>query len=417
MTRILLCALALLALPGTRLQGAPLVEKYLLEGKLAEGRKALEKRLAEKPDDDEARFGLAVVQFFGGFERLGTSLYRHGLRSSSNFEIFGTMPEFRRHVPENPKPEKLTDEGARTILQAWVADLNRAGATLDMIKDEKVKLTLPLGRVKLDLFGVGKPVSAAVVLGATDAQAGKLAEAFVISFDRGDAVWLRGYCHFLAAWGEFVLAMDTKKLFDCVAHRVFAGAETPFAFLREESEDYKGKAITNWDAHFLMDAVAAVHLCLRGPVKEPERLKTVLKHLEGMFANGKAMWKYILAETDDDHEWIPNPRQKSVTGLPVNQAMIDNWRSTLDEVERVLQGKTLLPFWRGKEGKLGVNLRRAFTDPPKEVDFVLWVQGTAAAPYLEKGTITPLADPKTIERISQVFGGFRSFFGYAFWFN
>lgn len=414
MPRASLCAVVFLALLGARLDGAPLAEKYLLDGKLAEGEKALAKHLAEKPDDDEARFGLAVVQFFGGFERLGTSLYRHGLKTSS---AFGVFPALRSHFPENAKPAKLTHEGARKILEAWVADLDRAGATLDGIKDDKVKLSLPLGRVKLDLFGVGKPVSAAVVLGATDAQAGKLADAFVISFDRGDAAWLRGYCHLLAAWGEFILTMDTRKLFDCFAHRIVAGADTPFAFLREEKPFVKAKGNPfDYDSTLLIDVAAAFHLCLRAPVKEPARLKVVLKHLEGMVANGKAMWKHILAETDDDHEWIPNPKQKSVTGVPVNQAMIDNWRSTLDEVERVLQGKTLLPFWRGKPGTLGVNLRRAFTDPPKEVDFVLWVQGTGAAPYLEKGTITPLADPKTVARLSEVFGGF-GFFGYAFWFN
>ncbi|MFO0841483.1 MAG: hypothetical protein U0797_03650 [Gemmataceae bacterium] len=414
MSRTALCALAALGLLVARLDGAPLAEKYLLEGKLAEGEKALQKRLAEKPDDDEARFGLAVVQFFAGFERLGTSLYKHGLKTTS---AFGVLPALRGHFPENPKPERLTHDAARQFLQTWVADLDRAGVTLDGIKDEKVKLPLPLGRIKIDLLGVGKPVSAALLLGATDAQAGKLAEAFVISFDRGDAAWLRGYCHLLAAWGEFVLAMDTQRLFDCVAHRLFAAADTPFAFLREEELVPKAPGgPLGYDQAFWTDVVAAVHLCLRAPVKEPERLKAVLKHLEGMVANGKAMWKYILAETDDDHEWIPNPRQKSVTGFPVNQAMIDSWRSTLDEVERVLQGKTLLPFWRGKPGQIGVNLRRAFTDPPKEVDFVLWVQGTAAAPYLEKGTFTPLADPKTVDGLSGVFGG-RRFFGYAFWFN
>ena len=44
------------------------------------------------------------------------------------------------------------------------------------------------------------------------------------------------------------------------------------------------------------------------------------------------------------------------------------------------------------------------------------MQGTAATPYLEKGTITDLADPKTIDRLNRVFGGAR-FFGFAFWFN
>ena len=55
---------------------APLAEKYLLDGKLAEGTKALEGRLKEAPQDDQARFGLGVVQFFQGFEHLGTGLHQ-----------------------------------------------------------------------------------------------------------------------------------------------------------------------------------------------------------------------------------------------------------------------------------------------------------------------------------------------------
>jgi hypothetical protein len=411
--RASLCAVVFLALLGARSDGAPLAEKYLLDGKLAEGEKALAKHLAEKPDDDEARFGLAVVQFFSGFERLGTSLYRHGLKTSSNFEI---IPAIRRHIPENPKPEKLTHDGARKIVEAWVADLGRAGATLDKVKDDKVKLRLPVGRVKLDLFGVGKPVSAAMLLGSMDPQAGTAAEAFVIAFDRGDVSWLRGYCHFLSAWGELALALDTKELFDCTAHRFFGDADTPFTFLKEEKGSLKGLEVRLNDFPAIADVITFIHLNLRVPVKEPARLKAVLKHLEGMVANGKAMWKHILAETDDESEWIPNPKQTGVVGVRVSQEMIDNWRATLDEVERILQGKHLLPFWRGANGKVGVNLRKAFTEPAKEIDLIKWTQGTAAAPYLEKGTITTLADPRTIARLDQVFGGF-GFFGFAFWFN
>src|SRR5262245_20575028 len=108
MLRTIPCVLvAVLAGPAN---AAPLAEKYLLDGKLADGRKALEKHLAEKPDDDEARFGLAMTEFLSGFERLGTSMYKHGLRTSSTFEM---VPGIRRFAPENPKPERLTYEGTR----------------------------------------------------------------------------------------------------------------------------------------------------------------------------------------------------------------------------------------------------------------------------------------------------------------
>jgi hypothetical protein len=414
MLRLTVCALAgWLVLAGPA-GAAPLAEKYLLEGKLAEGEKALEKHLAASPADDEARFGLAVIQFFQGFERLGAALYKHGLKTSSTFEV---IPAIRRHIPENPKPEKLSYTGARKIVQAWVEDLGRAGATLDRIKDDKVKLPLHVGRIQLDLFGVGKPVSAAMILGATGAaDQRKVAEGLVIGFDRGDACWLRGYCHFLAAWGETLLALDTRELFECTAHRFFARAETPHRFLQEEDTSLKGLELRLDSFPQLADVAAFLHLCLRVPVKEPARLKAVLGHLEGMVANGKRMWKFILAETDDDNEWIPNPKQTGVLGVRVTQEMVDNWLATLDEVEQLLQGKKLLPFWRGKTAGVGVNLRKAFTEPAREFDLIRWVQGTAATPYLEKGPITSLADRRTIDRLDRAFGGFR-FFGFAFWFN
>jgi hypothetical protein len=131
------------------------------------------------------------------------------------------------------------------------------------------------------------------------------------------------------------------------------------------------------------------------------------------------MWKYILAETDDDEEWIPNPKQTGVLGIKVTEDMVKNWRDTLDEVERILQGKRLLPFWRGKEAdraSRGVNLRKVFTDPPKHLDLIRWIQGSAATPYLEKGTITKFAERRTLAELNRSFGGF-SFFGFAMWFN
>jgi hypothetical protein len=78
-----------------------------------------------------------------------------------------------------------------------------------------------------------------------------------------------------------------------------------------------------------------------------------------------------------------------------------------------LQGKKLLPFWRGKKSQLGVNLRKAFTDPPKSLDVVRWIQGTAATPYLKKGNVTRLADPAGIRRLDRTFAG-AAFFGFAF---
>lgn len=392
----------------------PLATPYLYSGKLADGATALEKHLKDKPDDDEARFGLGFVQFFQGFENLGRGLYKNGLRTTVG--PF-TLMSLAHLIPENPKPEKIGYADLRKLVQGFVDDMNKADATFAKVKHEKVKLPVYVGRVKLDLSGRGKPISAAGLFAQRNlVPESHAADALLIKFDRGDACWARGYVNMLAAWGELLLALDGKELFDSTAHRFFLDADTPLAFLKEDSSEIKLDASVLTNFPLIADAVSMLFQMLNLPIEEPERLKKVLQHLETTVAQGKQMWKHIQAETDDDHEWIPNARQKAAIGVEVKQEMIDNWLATLNEAELILAGKKLLPFWRGKPGTRGVNLRKAFTNPPKRLNVILWVQGPAAMPYLEKGTITTLADEKTIERLDRVFGGAR-FFGFAFWFN
>ena len=148
------------------------------------------------------------------------------------------------------------------------------------------------------------------------------------------------------------------------------------------------------------------------PVAEPARLKGVLAHLEATVALSRSSWRSILAETDNDHEWVPNPQQDTVVPAGrVTDEMVRTWTEFLDEFEAILQGRKLLPFWRGGDSKVGINLRRVFADP-RPFDLVFWVQGTAAAPYLETGDVS---SKETWGRINRVFQG--EFVGFAIWFN
>jgi hypothetical protein len=78
-------------------------------------------------------------------------------------------------------------------------------------------------------------------------------------------------------------------------------------------------------------------------------------------------WKHVRAETDDDHEWLPNPRQEGVLGLPVRNEMIDAWLAMMAELEALLDGKRTLPgvLNIGKNGK-GLNLKTLLDDPPEK---------------------------------------------------
>jgi hypothetical protein len=382
----------------------PLVEKYLHAGQYAEGEKALTAILKDTPADDRARFGLGTLQFVRAVERLGQSLHRYGLHS--RFGTWLPVPFLRFPVPDNPRPERLTFAESRQIIQQFLDDLAAAERTLAAVRDDHVRLTLRVAAIALDFDRDGKPDDrlGGVVSRYMGGRGVPLTGDLDIAFDRGDVAWLRGYCHLLMALCEIVLAHDGEELFHSTAHIFFKNVESRYPFLAQRAD--AGQFGNNTD---IVDLIATLHL-VRLPVMETERMKVALGHLEQMLALSRESWRFIQQETDDDREWVPNANQHSVLGIPVTKEMIASWLDFIDEAESLLAGKRLVPFWRGNDGA-GVNLRRVFTEP-RPFDLVLWVQGTAAAPYLEHG---PLTRADVWSRLTRVFGG--QFIGFAVWFN
>ena len=383
-------------------------EDLLHQGKLAEAERVLGDAIKAKPDEDNARFALGVVQFLRAVEGRMQGFHRHGCRTDPGRIIsFSNLP-----IPKNPKPEPLDYKGARKMLQTWIDDLGKVEATLALVKSPEVKLPLHFGLIRLDFDGDGKAGEDETlwkVYGKFNIRTNVSADAaknFVVAFDRGDVDWLRGYCHVLSALTETLLAHDFEDIFNRVAFRLFEGAKPPAEFLVELKGPTNG-----FDIDEILDIVAMIHL-IRLPVVEPERLKSSLAHMEAMVALSRSSWKFILAETDDDREWVPNPKQKSVVpNVRVTTEMVDGWKGFLAEFESILAGKKLAPFWRGKNPKRGINVRRVFTEP-RELDLILWVQGTAAAPYLELGEVS---STETWSRLNRIFQG--EFIGFAMWFN
>lgn len=409
--------LAALACAGTVSAAAPpAAADYLYTGKLAEGEKALVRHLETRPTDDEARFGLGAVRFLRSFEKLGTGLHTYGLRTQTFFP--GMPRELQKLAPQNDKPKKINHAAFRKLVEEFVESLDSAAKVLGEIKDERVKMPLEVGRIQIDLWGNGTPISAAILFRQFElTDEAKMAEKLVVGFDRGDAAWLSGYCHLLAGLGEMYLALDTQEAFNATAHRFFADADTPYKFLLE---DYQEPDVRGWwgrDQKFWFDALQFVYHVFDMPIGEPKRLEKSLAHFEATVQQAELMWVSILAETDDDNEWIPNPRQTGVLKIAVTNEMVTAWReSALVEAKAILAGKKLLPFWRGTQDR-GVNLRKVFTDPPRRLDIPRWIQGTAAAPYLEKGDLTKLADPRRLDSLNRAFGGGGRVFGFALWFN
>lgn len=384
------------------------LNKHLKAGTLSAAEMALAAELEQRPEDAQARFGLGTVQFLRTVEKLAQSLYRHGMMQQHRSQLVNLdIP-----VPMNPKPEKINYQQARQLIQDFVTGLAKAEATLAKINAEDVHLPIRFGMIRLDLDGDGTPrphETLWTIYAQLNRLAGineEVASRFVINFDTGDVYWLRGYCHLLMAIGETALAHDWQQLFQRVGHVLFPVVDSPYAFLTEP---------TPGESSFLSftqlsDFIAFVHL-INFKVESPARLKAALQHLEAMVEVSSKSWDFILQETDNEDEWLPNPKQQGVLpNVVVTEEMIATWRHFLAESKLILQGKKLIPFWRGTPGR-GFNLRRVYTEP-QPFDLVMWVQGTGAAPYLEPGELT---DQEVWNRLLSVFGG--NFIGFAIWFN
>lgn len=398
--RSLLLALACMVccLTGQLRAATPDVDAILSSGKLDEGVTTLEAYLADQPKDDKARFGLAFVQFVQAGQRITEKLSVYGPQNVANEQL-------RKELEKLPAPkEPLTYPKLRQFLQEALADLARVDATLGKIQADDVKLPLHVSRISLTL--ARQQVQAMTLIPFPPGFVGRDPN-FVIAFDRADVDWLRGYCHLLSAVLEISLAYDGQELFDVSVHRIFKYAKTPHAFLYDEPRDTTPGSWFRFED--IADLIAAIHV-MRFPVAEPKRMAVALDHVEQTIGLSRQMWKRVQAETDDDREWIPNPKQRGAINIQVTAEMVESWEVALVEFEQILQGKKLLPFWRGSP-KRGVNLRKAFLEP-RSLDVVLWVQGTAATPYLEEGEQTK---PETWRKINDAFRG--QFIAFGFWFN
>src|SRR5271165_233657 len=145
-------------------------------------------------------------------------------------------------------------------------------------------------------------------------------------------------------------------------------------------------------AAFLVLRTTAANIVIAAP--EPPLVEKYL--LDGNLADGeKVLSGAVKAKPDDAQarfglgviQLVPNTKQHSV--MPngaVTIEMIKGWLEFLEEASSILKGEKLIPFWRPVP-ESGINIKRVFTEP-RTFDLVLWVQGTAAAPYLEKGPCT-----------------------------
>ena len=399
--------------------------EFLYQGRLAQGETELEAKLKQDPNNSTVRASLGIVQFVKALEGLTQDYYRYGMEPQRRIAIGGVLLQANT---SNPTPEPISYSDARGVFERLEQRLIQAEKTLSEFRFSGIKITLDVSRLMLDMNGDGKlagniPLASIIAVGATGNpnNATLSGNPLIFAFDDADVLWLRGYIHVLLGTVNVALAHDWRDAFERTAHLVFEKPVTPYSFLLEEGET------ANWSINQIVDTIAMIHV-INFEVIEPKRMMAALEHYEQVVALSRTTWKWIREEQDNDREWLPGPTQNALLlGGRVGGRLGEDWEKVLDRTELVLQGKELIPYWRGYEGanwmifntrtdikfhpEIGINLRKIFTQP-KRFDMVLWLQGTGVAPFLEKGKTIDL---KAWQDLSESFGGRLPFF--SIWIN
>jgi hypothetical protein len=122
-------------------------------------------------------------------------------------------------------------------------------------------------------------------------------------FDRGDVYWARAFVAFQRAGIDVVLAYDFTEL----SHLLSERGETPAK--------------------------------IRIRLQHPERMKSARAHILRGLGHSDASRRAYLEETDDEREWLPNPRQKNhPLPLPVDAALYETWKGVVTDAERLVRG-------------------------------------------------------------------------------
>ena len=429
-------AIATAPLPAFASAAGDLLTAGLYAGRTADTIEALKPLAAG--ETQEAKFALGFAQFVAAIEGLSQALYRHGATAPDGGPMAAGMLGVPMPAgPANPDPTPLDYAKFRAELEALVARLDEAAATLvaagesgdyvepvDIIKiridvngdgvaeeSESVGTVIAgiLGISPEELAGAGDrpaapPSADRSQSGATHTPPATEVINTSIGFDRADAIWLAGYSNVIAAQADFMLAHDFSELFNATFHRLFPRSGLPMQAFSQGGM----LALDPETDSAIADAIAFIHT-LNWPVVDHDRMLRVLERGRTVTALSRKNWDAILAETDDDRELIPSPRQTPVVpDGKITDEMVAAWRSTLDTLDQILAGELLIPHWRFKQG---FDLK-AYFETAEQTDIVMILTGYGALPFLKDG---PIADAATFADANRVFGD--NLLGYAFWFN
>ena len=365
--------------------------------------------------DTEAAFGVGAIKLTQAIEHFSRTLYLHGF-DLPNAEAAGIRSGVT--LPQNPDPQPFDYNGVRDMLATFVTELDDARASFDAASrsgDYVIELNPLL--VRVDANGDGHADESETLAGLyalwthtpiTDLTGPAALDGppkfDYVGLDRADAYWFAGYTEVIAAQADFLLAHDFSSFVDATFHRFFPKAGFPM-----QNYGVGGTLAFGGDTDTgIADLVAAVHT-ISWPVTDPAKLSGVRDRLKAVLSYSRQNWDAILAETDDNHELVPSPKQTSmVPDSSVTDDKVAAWRATLDEADKILDGTLLVPHWRFKQG---FDLKAYFTSA-KRTDLVMLLTGLDAIPYLKDGAVASAADFRAVQT---AFGN--EWLGYAFWFN
>lgn len=356
-------------------------------------------RLKAQPEPAlEDIFAIGGLQLLSGIERALQLQWRTGMDQTTG-DIGNTIgiPLLRLPLPPNPAPEPFRGALITQLFTDLDADMQAARTALATLPEgEEFGLEITFADLWFDVNANGTreaeedalTLLGPQLLGWQWQDPDPAAPPLTVRFDAADAAWLAAYTHVLSGIANTILAYDPAASID----RVLA---TRAAFGLTPPPEYA----SYFDFETFADAFAIVEGAVNQP-PDAARAKAAKDHYLALIAENRRFWALVAAETDDDREWIPNDRQVSALGIVLPPGTGDTWLGVLADGEALLQGRLLIPYWRGAEGQ-GLNLGRMF-DEPAPISITGWIQGWAAVPYLEKG---PVIDDTSFRQFEALMGG------------
>lgn len=345
-----------------------------------DGLAAADAALAARQRTPETGFQLGAVRFLRAIETLLQ------VRHESYAGRIDFIPGLMAPLPPNPEARFRPDFVERALKGA-LAHLAGASEALKPATEGAFATELPLDAVWFDIDRNGQRAdweTLTAIMRGLGAQADWEAFGGTIRFDTADAEWLAAYVHLLSGTGELVLSVDPTSAIRTV-HEGRIALERAGAV---------GAPDTLFGGDEWIDMAAAVLTAIDGK-PEAARTRAALEHYRQMIAHNRRFWPEMMAETDNEREWLPNPRQTSPFGVAITDEVAASWQEVLAELADMLEGRALIPFWRTPRGAdgapagVGINLRRLLENPG-DMNVALLVQGAAIAPYLERGRLVSM---------------------------